>query len=124
MPNINNPGAGRAAEPKNPAAIRVAVIGAKGRMGSLACGWIEESADLLLCARLDLGNPIGPALAAAKADVALDFTTAASALQNALAIVGAGARPVIGTSGLTAPDLDKLRGALESERLGGIVVPN
>jgi 4-hydroxy-tetrahydrodipicolinate reductase len=41
-----------------------------------------------------------------------------------LAAVAAGASPVVGTTGLTAADVDKLETACKAKGLGGIVAPN
>jgi 4-hydroxy-tetrahydrodipicolinate reductase len=93
-------------------------------MGSLACAWVREEKDLEFVAEIELEDDLRAALTRSRAEVALDFTTAASARTNALAIVEAGVRPVVGTSGLAPADVDDLRAALEKRRLGGLVVPN
>ncbi len=54
----------------------------------------------------------------------IDFTRPAEALHNALAAVAAGASPVVGTTGLSAADVDKLETACRQKKLGGIVAPN
>ena len=106
------------------AATRIAVIGARGRMGSLACEWIRAESDLALAAEIEVGDDVAKGLAAARAEVALDFTTASAARANALAIIGAGVRPVIGTSGLAPGDLEEIAAALTKKKIGGLVVPN
>jgi 4-hydroxy-tetrahydrodipicolinate reductase len=103
---------------------RIAVVGARGSMGSLACAWVRAAGDLALAAEIDLGDDLPSALRAGRADVALDFTTAAAARGNALAIIEAGARPVIGTSGLGPRDLEEIAAALTKKKSGGLVVPN
>ncbi|HHW82691.1 MAG TPA: 4-hydroxy-tetrahydrodipicolinate reductase, partial [Actinomycetales bacterium] len=52
--------------------IRVAVIGAQGRMGTTVCEAVEAAPDLELAARLDAGDDV--ASLAGAADVAVDFT--------------------------------------------------
>jgi 4-hydroxy-tetrahydrodipicolinate reductase len=54
----------------------------------------------------------------------VDFTRPGEALHNALAAVAIGASPVVGTSGLTPADVDKLETACKAKGLGGIVAPN
>ena len=93
-------------------------------MGSLAVAWIRAEKDLEVAAEIEIGDDVGRSLAAARASVALDFTTAESARANALAILEAGARPVVGTSGLSAADVGELRAAAAKRKLGGLVVPN
>jgi 4-hydroxy-tetrahydrodipicolinate reductase len=104
--------------------IRVAVVGARGRMGILACGWIEAEKDLALVARIEIEDDLKRELASSRAVVALDFTTASTARVNALAIAASGVRPVVGTSGLHREDLAELRITLDDAGIGGIVVPN
>lgn len=45
-------------------------------------------------------------------------------MHNALAAVAAGASPVVGTTGLSSADVDKLATACKEKKLGGIVAPN
>jgi 4-hydroxy-tetrahydrodipicolinate reductase len=45
-------------------------------------------------------------------------------MHNVLAAVAAGASPVVGTSGLSPADVDKLETACKAKGLGGIVAPN
>ena len=54
----------------------------------------------------------------------VDFTRPSEALHNALAAVAAGASPVVGTTGLSQADVDKLETACREKKLGGIVAPN
>ena len=54
----------------------------------------------------------------------VDFTRPSEALHNALAAVAAGASPVIGTTGLSAADVDKIETACRDKKVGGIVAPN
>ena len=54
----------------------------------------------------------------------VDFTRPPEAMHNALAAVAAGASPVVGTTGISAADVDKLETACREKKLGGIVAPN
>jgi len=54
--------------------IKVAVIGARGRMGSEVVKAVNEAKDLELVAQLDLGDSLD-ALLTSGAAVAVDFTT-------------------------------------------------
>ena len=53
--------------------IRVAVVGAAGRMGSTVCQAVQDAEGLELVARLDVGDTLD-AEHLAGADVAVDFT--------------------------------------------------
>ncbi|MCZ2263301.1 4-hydroxy-tetrahydrodipicolinate reductase [Isoptericola sp. QY 916] len=78
--------------------IKVAVLGAAGRMGATVCRAVEEAADLELVARLDAGDAVD-ADALAGADVAIDFTVPAATEANVHAVLDAGAHAVVGTTG-------------------------
>jgi 4-hydroxy-tetrahydrodipicolinate reductase len=56
--------------------------------------------------------------------VVIDFTHAKSVFNNTNAIMDAGARPVIGTSGLTKEQVLALKDRATSLKLGGIIAPN
>jgi 4-hydroxy-tetrahydrodipicolinate reductase len=93
------------------AAIRVAVAGAAGRMGQTVCGAVQGAADMELAGRADpqLGTEVAEVLDGA--DVLVDFTVPATALDNARQAVQAGVHVVIGTTGFDLEALRELRGA-------------
>jgi 4-hydroxy-tetrahydrodipicolinate reductase len=117
--------------------VRVGVLGAAGRMGGTVCAAVAEAGDLELVAAVDpngSGELIGPgvtiaaeldALAAAGAQVAVDFTVAGAATANALWCAARGIHSVIGTTGLGEAALAELADAFPSEGAAGCVVaPN
>jgi 4-hydroxy-tetrahydrodipicolinate reductase len=102
--------------------IKVLVVGAGGKMGEAVCaavladpelslvGAVDKlaagrrvngAADLTIGADLDEGMTAGP-------DVVVDFTTAEAVAANAEAAAKHGAHLVIGTTGLSATDIDGL----------------
>jgi 4-hydroxy-tetrahydrodipicolinate reductase len=80
--------------------IRVGVFGAKGRMGSVICDTVDADDDLELAARMDLGDE-----RVTDIDVAIDFTHAEGARENARWCAEHGIHAVIGTSGITEDDV-------------------
>lgn len=105
--------------------LRVAVLGAAGRMGTTVCRAVEQAADLELVARLDAGDPVDPTTLAG-ADVAVDFTVPSATEANVHALVDAGVHAVVGTTGWT----DESRGRVVEhlQRAGGttgvLIAPN
>ena len=89
-------------------ALRVAVAGAAGRMGTAVCAAVEGADDLELAGRADpaLGTAVADVLDGA--DVLVDFTRPDTALENARAAVGAGVHVVVGTTGFDPAELDAL----------------
>ncbi len=93
-------------------AIKVAVAGAAGRMGTTVCRAVQGAGDMELVARADpaLDHTVAEALTAGP-DVLVDFTVPSTALANAREAVAAGVHVVIGTTGFDANELAQLGGA-------------
>jgi 4-hydroxy-tetrahydrodipicolinate reductase len=114
-----------------PAPTRVAVIGAKGRMGQAVCAAVEAAPDLELGPRVDVGDDVE---AVGSADVAVVFSTPDVAVDHVLACVRLGVHAVVGTTGWTPERLDRVRdglagrggaeGADEAGGVGVLVAPN
>lgn len=103
--------------------ISVAVVGAHGRMGSLAASTIEASPALHLAAKVGRGDPLP---SREDAEVLVDFSTPSSAYRTAEWGIRHGIHVIIGTTGLTDRELSSLE-----DRLGGpqprsavMVIPN
>ena len=93
-------------------AIRVAVAGASGRMGSTVCEAVEAAEGLELTGTADPVGETGIEAALSDADVLVDFTTPDSALTNAIAALDAGVHVVMGTTGFDLLALEEhARGA-------------
>ncbi|MDP9066830.1 MAG: 4-hydroxy-tetrahydrodipicolinate reductase [Actinomycetota bacterium] len=103
--------------------MKVAVIGAPGRMGSATCRAVEADPDLQLVARIGRADDVG-AVAGSGADVAVEFTNAASVKQNVRACVAQGVHVVVGATGLSQDDLREIRGSAEESGANVFVAPN
>ena len=101
--------------------IRVGVVGAYGRMGSVTCEAVEGDPELELVARVDSGEPL-QAVVDADADVAVEFTTPASVRDNTRWLLEHGVHVVVGATGLTEEDLTILEKATGPAHC--IVAPN
>lgn len=93
--------------------IRVAVSGAAGRMGCTVCGAVQSAEDMELVAQADpaLGVSVADALGSAQADVMVDFSVPATAVDNVRTAVAAGVHAVVGTSGFQLAEVEGLTGA-------------
>ena len=105
-------------------AIRVAVIGARGRMGSETVRAIEADAGLELVGAWDVGDDLAAGLAAARPEVAVELTVPAAAPANVRALVAAGVRPVVGTTGLPPGFVDEIDAACRAAGIGAVFAPN
>ena len=121
--------------------IRVGVFGAGGRMGSTVCRAVVADPDLQLVAAVDpfhagldlrgvtgaelRGLQVSPdveSLAAAEAEVAVDFTHLEAARANLAWCAANGVHAVVGTSGFTPADYEEL--ATRFTRSNCFVAPN
>ena len=103
---------------------RVAVIGATGRLGSVACQALETCADFVLVGRFDSGDDWRALVRELKVDVALEATHAGLGLEHGLALLEAGAHIVVATSGVGPADHVALDARARELGRGGLIVPN
>ena len=121
--------------------MKVAVLGAGGRMGSAVCAAVDADPDLQLVAAVDparagavVPGVRGDALrysgdvaqaGAAGADVAVDFTTPAAVMGNARDCAAGGVHLVVGTTGVGPAGEEELRRLYPAGgRLGCILAAN
>ncbi|AYF96826.1 4-hydroxy-tetrahydrodipicolinate reductase [Protaetiibacter intestinalis] len=103
-------------------AYAVAVVGATGRMGTLAIRLIEQADDLEVHAALGSADPID---AIEGADLVLDLTLPAVSPGIVDAAIARGIPVLVGTSGWTAERLARVRSRLgDDPQQGVIVIPN
>ena len=104
--------------------IRVAVLGASGRMGATTVRAVQEAAGLELVAALDAGDDLA-AVSAAGAHVAVDFTVPAVTEEHVHRLVDAGVHVVVGTTGWDEASLGRVRDHLaQVPGVGVVVAPN
>ncbi len=125
--------------------IRVGVSGALGKMGREVVKTVINDPDLTLAGLVDMNSrgenvhdvlgllpnnhiechaTLVAMLQQEKPEVCVDFTHPAVVFDNTMAIIEAGCRPIIGTTGLSDEQLDWIDQALLDKQLGGMVVPN
>jgi 4-hydroxy-tetrahydrodipicolinate reductase len=122
--------------------IKVGVFGAGGRMGMTVCQAVCDDPDLELVAAVDphhvgidvrqLGIRGGAiqvartadALVAAGAEVAVDFTVIDAARENLEWCADHGVHAVVGTSGFSVEEVEKLAARFESSAANAAIVPN
>ncbi|MDP3710954.1 MAG: 4-hydroxy-tetrahydrodipicolinate reductase [Mycobacteriales bacterium] len=100
--------------------VRVAVLGARGRMGSEVVRAVEGAPDLSLAGAFDVGDDLD----LSGADVAVDFTHPDAVMANLRACVEAGVHAVVGTTGFDDARLTELRDLVEGTGVGVLVAPN
>jgi 4-hydroxy-tetrahydrodipicolinate reductase len=104
--------------------IRVAILGARGRMGAQAAKAVEATADMEVVAMVDAGDRMFD-VADAGAEVIIDFTHPDVVMDNLRFAVDQNIHAVVGTTGFTAERLDTLREWLQPKAgLGVLIAPN
>ena len=104
--------------------INVAVLGARGRMGSEVVKAVEVADGLKLVAALDLGDSIQQ-LNASSTQVVVDFTTPDSVMANLEYLINNGINVVVGTTGFDDSKLATVKGWLAANpTVGVLIAPN
>jgi 4-hydroxy-tetrahydrodipicolinate reductase len=98
--------------------IRVAVLGASGRMGGQTCAAVEAADGLELVARVTRGDDVARAVQDARADVAVDFTVPTVTEDNVHALIDAGVHAVVGTTGWTEASRGRVSAHLDRANAG------
>lgn len=104
--------------------INVAVLGAKGRMGSEVVKAVEAEAGLSLIAALDIGDSLEQ-LIGSGTHVVVDFTTPDSVMGNLEFLINNGINVVVGTTGFDAIKLTTVERLLsQNPSVGVLIAPN
>ena len=104
--------------------MKVAVLGAKGRMGAETVAAIESAADLTLSSALDLGDSLDQ-LIKSGTEVVVDFTHPDSVMKNIEFAINNGIHVVVGTTGFDDKKLSELKNLLsKNSRVGALIAPN
>ena len=104
--------------------INVAVLGARGRMGSEVVKAVEATEGLALVAALDLGDSLDQ-LKGSAAHVVVDFTTPDSVMSNLEFLINNGINVVVGTTGFDDAKLATVKGWLaHNPAVGVLIAPN
>lgn len=106
------------------AALRVGVLGARGKVGAEICRAVEAADDLALVAQVDAGDDRA-ALVEGGAQVVVDFTHPDVVMDNLRFCVEHGIHAVVGTTGFDDERLAALRGWLaDAPGTGVLIAPN
>jgi 4-hydroxy-tetrahydrodipicolinate reductase len=124
--------------------IKVAVSGACGKMGQAVIKAVNAEEDMQLVSAIDIAhtgkdigeivenkacgvlieNSLEEALKSKEIDVVVDFTNPDLVFSNTKLILENGARPVIGTTGLSESQLEEIRNLSETKGIGALIAPN
>lgn len=104
--------------------MKVAVLGAKGRMGAETVAAIESANDLTLSSALDLDDSLDQ-LIKTGTEVIVDFTHPDSVMKNLEFAITNGIHVVVGTTGFDDKKLSELKNLLsKNTKVGALIAPN
>ena len=104
--------------------MKVAVLGAKGRMGLEVVTAINAASDLTLSAALDIGDSLDQ-LIKTGTQVLVDFTTPDSVMKNLEFAIENDIHVVVGTTGFDEAKLKTLNTLLSKHpKVGALIAPN
>ena len=104
--------------------IKVAVLGAKGRMGAESVKAISAATDLEVVVQLDLGDSLDKMISSG-AQVVVDFTHPDSVMANLEFAINNGISVVVGTTGFDEKKLTQIKSWLEANpKVGALIAPN
>jgi 4-hydroxy-tetrahydrodipicolinate reductase len=104
--------------------MKVAVLGAEGRMGAETCRAVDAAEDLALVARIGRGGNLNEATSAG-AEVVVDFTEPRSVMANIAAALDRKLNIVVGTSGFDEERLGEVKTLTDgAPGVGCIIAPN
>lgn len=104
--------------------INVLVNGAFGRMGQMTVKAVTDHPNLVVVGQTGREYDLKKSIQDSEAEVVIDFTHPNAVFNNAVTILEAGARPIIGTSGLTPEQIKTLKEKCLKLARGGIIAPN
>jgi len=104
--------------------MKVAVLGAKGRMGTEAVAAINAATDLTLSAALDIEDSLDE-LIQTGTEIIVDFTTPDSVMKNLEFAINNGIHVVVGTTGFDDKKIGHLKTLLSKQpKVGALIAPN
>lgn len=104
--------------------MRVAVLGARGKVGTTMCEAVRAADDLTLSAEVDAGDALSQ-LTDSDTEVVIDFTHPDVVMDNLKFLIDNGIHAVVGTTGFTDERVDTVRSWLADKPESAVVIaPN
>ncbi|WP_445169755.1 4-hydroxy-tetrahydrodipicolinate reductase [Mycolicibacterium sp. Dal123E01] len=104
--------------------MRVAVLGARGKVGTTMCEAVRAADDLTLSAEVDAGDALS-LLTDSDTEVVVDFTHPGVVMDNLKFLIDNGIHAVVGTTGFTDERIDTVRSWLAAKPESAVLIaPN
>ena len=109
---------------KAPSCLRVAIVGAHGRMGQETVRAVTAASDMELVAQIGRTDSLTDVLSQARPAALVDFSVPEAVLRNTEAALNLGIVPIVGATGLGPVELDRLRSLCRETGTGCLIAPN
>ena len=104
--------------------MRVAVLGAKGKVGATMVQAVQDADDLTLSAEVDAGDPLS-LLTDTDTEVVIDFTHPDVVMDNLKFLIDNGIHAVVGTTGFTDERINQVQAWLaDKPGVAVLIAPN
>jgi 4-hydroxy-tetrahydrodipicolinate reductase len=104
--------------------MRVAVLGAKGKVGATMVQAVGDAPDLTFTAAVDAGDPLSE-LVDSRTDVVIDFTHPGVVMDNLKFVIDNGIHAVVGTTGFTDERMSQVQQWLAAKPdVAVLIAPN
>lgn len=105
-------------------AVRVAVTGARGRMGCEVVRAVTAADDMVVAAEINRGDDLTTAIAASRPDVLVEFSVPEAVMANVRVALAARVIPLIGTTGLSEADRAEITALCAANDTPALLAPN
>lgn len=102
----------------------IMVVGAYGKMGSLACEAIENAKRFEAIFKVGRQDNLMESIKTTAPDIILDLSRSDCVYPHCLEYLSQSAPFVIGSSGLTASQIEHIKEVCDQKKQGGLIVPN
>ena len=104
--------------------MRVAVLGAKGKVGTTMVQAVQDADDLTFTVGVDAGDPLSEVVGAGT-EIVIDFTHPDAVMDNLKFLIANGIHVVVGTTGFTDQRLGQVKRWLSAEpNVSVLIAPN
>ena len=104
--------------------IKVMIIGAYGKLGTVACATLNENPDYNVIAKVGRDDDLLKMLQEHKPDIAIELTNIHSVFDNSCMLINNHVKTIIGASGLTPDQIETLSALSDKNATGCIIAPN
>ena len=104
--------------------MKVMVVGSEGKMGSLTCQVLREQDEVKTLIEVTRRDSLANTVQETNPDIMIDLTEKDAVMKNCMVAAGLGIPMVVGASGLSQTDIERLDHRCRENKIAALVVPN